>query len=201
MKRFFITLIVIIFCFSCSSKAKRKHQGNSDYQKEMNAKFKDASTSPLTKKDLKTFKGLPFFPIKNKFKVVAKLNKTKDSKIFSFPTTTERIAKYKKYGVVNFSIDEKNFSLDIYKDPNPLPGFKDYLFLPFFDKTNGKTTYKGGRFVDITTNDETKDGTILIDFNKAYNPYCVYNDKFSCPITPRENFLNIPIEAGMMNYK
>ena len=70
-----------------------------------------------------------------------------------------------------------------------------------FDKTNGKTSYEGGRFIDVLTTDESKAGTIVIDFNKAYNPYCAYSDRYSCPITPRDNYLDIEVEAGVMAYK
>lgn len=201
MEKIIVVLLISQICISCSGQKKRKPIGATEFQKEMNAKFKDASTSPLTKKGLKKFKGLDFFPYDEKFKVVAKLIKTPEAKIFNFPTTTSRIANYKKYGVITFTIANRNFKLDIYKNPNPTPEYEDYLFLPFFDKTNGKTSYRGGRFVEITTKDEQGDGTIIVDFNKAYNPYCAYSDRYSCPITPRENSVDIEIQAGVMAYK
>lgn len=196
-----ILFVLFGLLVSCSSQGKRKPMGNSDFQREMNAKFKDASTSPLTKKGLRNFKGLDFFPINDKFKVIAKLTKTPKAKTFNFPTTTSDIVKYKKYGVISFSIDGKEFELDIFKDPKPKSGYDNYLFLPFLDETNGKTSYAGGRFINVLTTDEQEDGTIVIDFNTAYNPYCAYNDKYSCPITPRNNTLTIAIEAGVKAYK
>lgn len=186
---------------SCNSQAKRSLKGKSEFQKEMNADFKDASTSPLTKKGLKEFKGLDFFPIQEKYKVIAKLKKTPDAPVFKFPTTTDRVVVYKKYGEIYFTIDGKDLKLDIYKSKHAKKGYKDDLFLPFLDETNGKTSYGGGRFVDVVTTDEQEDGTILIDFNKAYNPYCAYSDRYSCPITPRNNFIKIAIEAGVMKYE
>lgn len=196
---------VIVFLFlslllSCNS-GKRKPQGESEFQRKMNTKFKDASTSPLTKSGLRKFKGLTFFPINEKFKVSAKLTKTPNGKVFNFPTTTSETVKYKKYGVIQFSIDEKDFELDIYKDPNPRIDYKNHLFLPFLDETNGKGSYGGGRFIDVLTTDIKEDGTVTIDFNTAYNPYCAYNKLYSCPITPRNNSLAIAIEAGVMDYK
>lgn len=185
----------------CKSQEKRKVTGKSEFQKEMNAKFKDASKSPLTKKGLREFKGLDFFPISDTFKVKAELKKTPDAPIFNFPTTTDRVAVYKKYGVVSFMIHDENFELAIYKDENPQPEYNDHLFLPFFDNTNGKTSYEGGRFIDVLTTDENEDGTITIDFNKAYNPYCAYSDRYSCPITPRDNYLDTEIKAGVKRYK
>ncbi|TYP99407.1 hypothetical protein C7447_1013 [Tenacibaculum adriaticum] len=186
---------------SCNAQKKRTLTGKSEFQLEMNAKFKDASKSPLTKKGLKKFKGLDFFPIDEKYKVTAKLTKTPDAPLFKFPTTTNRVVTYKKYGVVSFIIDNKEFELDIYQDEHPKEEYKDYLFLPFLDKTNGKTSYAGGRFVEVYTTDEQQNGTITIDFNKAYNPYCAYSNRYSCPITPRNNYLDIKIEAGVMTYK
>ncbi|WGH76951.1 DUF1684 domain-containing protein [Tenacibaculum tangerinum] len=192
----FITTVI-----SCKSQSKRAVLGDSDFQREMNAKFKDASKSPLTKKGLKEFKGLAFFPIDDKYKVKATLEKTPDAPIFNFPTTTSRIAVYKKYGILSFSIKGESFKLSIYKNVNPKPEYANNLFLPFLDTTNGKTSYKGGRFIDLYTTDIKDDGTIIIDFNKAYNPYCAYSDRYSCPITPQDNYLDTEIKAGVMAYE
>ncbi|WBX74161.1 DUF1684 domain-containing protein [Tenacibaculum pacificus] len=200
MKNILLLIFILTLC-SCIDKGKRTVFGDSDYQKELNATFKDASKSPLTKKGLKKFKGLDFFPILAKYKVVAKIIKTADAPTFSFPTTTDRVVMYKKYGVVYFSIDKKDFELAIYQEENPKLTYMNNLFLPFLDKTNGKTSYEGGRFIDVLTTDETENGTIIIDFNEAYNPYCVYSNRYSCPITPRENYLDIEIKAGVMAYK
>lgn len=201
MKNTVALLIILMLLSSCDFDRKRKIVGESKFQKELNAKFKDASKSPLTKKGLKNFKGLDFFPVDNKYKVIAKLTKTPDAPVFKFPTTTDRIASYKKYGIVSFTIDEKKLELDIYKeDPIREIEYKDHLFLPFLDKTNGKTSYAGGRFIDIVLTNQKSD-TIEIDFNTAYNPYCAYSDRYSCPITPRDNYLDIEIKAGVMKYK
>ncbi len=199
MKNIF-PLVLCWFLISCNAQEKRALQGESEFQLEMNATFKDASTSPLTKKGLKSFKGLDFFPINNKYKVKATLKRTPDAPEFKFPTTTSRVAVYKKYGEILFTIDNKKLKLDIYKAKEANPLYKNHLFLPFLDTTNGKTSYAGGRFIDVLTTDEQPDGSILIDFNKAYNPYCAYSDRYSCPITPRNNFLDLAIEAGVMAY-
>lgn len=197
----FLSVFFIALLISCNAQDKRKPLGKSKFQQELNAKFKDVTTSPLTRKGLRKFKGLDFFPIDEKYKVVAKLTKTPDAPVFKFPTTTDRIASYKKYGIVTFTINGKELKLDIYKSEIVYkPQYKDHLFLPFLDKTNGKTSYSGGRFIDVIATEE-KNGTIVIDFNKAYNPYCAYSNRYSCPITPRNNFLDIEINAGVMAYK
>jgi uncharacterized protein (DUF1684 family) len=77
-------------------------------------------------------------------------------------------------------------------------GLEDYLFLPFLDDTNGETTYGGGRYIDLRI---PKGDSMEIDFNRAYNPYCVYNDKYSCPIVPRDNYIDLKVEAGLKMFE
>ena len=81
-----------------------------------------------------------------------------------------------------------------------MPQYRDYLFLPFKDPTNGKASYGGGRYLDLKTGD-LKSGTAIIDFNKAYNPWCAYADGFSCPIPPAANHLAVEIHAGEKNFE
>ena len=200
MKKIVILLLVVGF-LSCKTERKRTVSGESDFQIEMNTKFKDASKSPLTKKGLKEFKGLNFFPIDEKYTVNAKIALLPDAPVFNFPTTTDRVVLYRKYGILSFSIEGKDFELAIYQDVNPDPEYINHLFLPFLDNTNGKTSYEGGRYIDVYTTDIQPNGTVTIDFNKAYNPYCAYSDRYSCPIPPQENSLDTEIKAGVMAYK
>ena len=115
-------------------------------------------------------------------------------------TTTDRLPNYVKYGVVEFELESKSHQLDIFQNLDILDdeGYEDYLFLPFLDSTNGEGSYSGGRYVEgkIPEGD-----TIVIDFNSAYNPYCAYNDKYSCPIVPRSNFIDGYIRAGVKAFK
>ena len=76
--------------------------------------------------------------------------------------------------------------------------YKDYLFLPFTDLTNGDTTYGGGRYIDMRIPEKN---TIILDFNQSYNPYCAYGGNYSCPIPPAENNLDIAITAGVKKFK
>jgi hypothetical protein len=77
--------------------------------------------------------------------------------------------------------------------------YKNYLFIPFTDVTNGTDTYEGGRYIDISTSD-IRDNKLTLDFNKAYNPYCCYTNGYNCPIPPKENELTIAVNAGEMKY-
>jgi uncharacterized protein (DUF1684 family) len=170
-----------------------------EYQEHLNIEFADSAQSPLTKEGLSIFKELDFFPIDQNFKIVAKFIRTEGEKPFEMPTTTSRKPIYVKYGEAHFLFDGEPHKLSIYQNLalSKRPGFEDYLFLPFNDHTNGFGSYGGGRFMDL----RIPEGEILIiDFNKAYNPYCAYNHKYSCPIPPEENSLNFPVKAGVMNY-
>lgn len=173
--------------------------GDTEWQRKMNADFKDATKSPLKEKDRKAFNGLDFFPFDSVYVVKATLTRTPDEKPFKMKTTTNRLPEYVKYGQVKFQIRDEWFTLDIYQNLGLMEeeGYEDYLFLPFLDHTNGNESYAGGRYVEarIPSGDE-----LLIDFNQAYNPYCAYNEKYSCPIVPRDNYLDIEIRAGVKAY-
>ena len=94
---------------------------------------------------------------------------------------------YRRDARVSFEVDSESVTLAMYNTGQP--GF----FIPFRDSTSGKTSYGAGRYLDIEANG---DGSVTLDFNLAYNPYCAYNDSYSCPLPPHENWLSIPIEAG-----
>lgn len=169
------------------------------FQKEINDEYKDKSKSPLEPKDFRKFKGLPFFPINLRYRVMAKLVLTPGTPFLPLKTTTARLANDRIYGYVEFSIEGKPFRLPVYQSQDLMkkPDLADYLFFPFTDLTNGEQTYPGGRYIDLRI---PKDGDeILVDFNKAYNPYCAYSHRFSCPLVPRENHMDIEVLAGVMH--
>jgi uncharacterized protein (DUF1684 family) len=115
-------------------------------------------------------------------------------------TTTERITKERVFGILSFIIDNQPFELNVYQGESA--GEEDvdanYLFLPFLDESNGLTTYGGGRYIDLYV---PVGDTLIIDFNQAYNPFCAYNDKYSCPIVPRENYIPLNVTAGVKSFK
>lgn len=166
------------------------------WQEEMDAEFRDPKKSPLAKPDRKKFKGLPYFEISSKFRVDAKFIRTVGERPFRMPTTTGRMPFYEKFGEAHFEIEGETFVLTIYQshELRVTEEYKDYLFLPFTDLTNGEGTYEGGRYLGLSI---PEGETIVIDFNKAYNPYCAYNEFYSCPIVPSENHLETRIEAGV----
>ncbi len=174
-------------------------QSISDHQQKESEEFKNPETSILPKEALDEFTGLEFYPINLKYRVEGTFLRTPDEKPFLMPTTTERLPEYVKYGEVHFEIDGASFKLNLYQNTTPSkdPEYADYLFLPFTDLTSGDGSYGGGRYVDAHI---PEGDTMIIDFNKAYNPYCAYNPRYSCPIPPRENDLQVRIEAGVKEF-
>lgn len=195
MKHKFFMLLITVFLMACDND-KKPILGETEWQKEMNAEYKDATTSPLKDRDRAEFEGLDFFKVDSLYVVTAKFTRTADEAVFKMKTTTDRLPEYVKYGAVTFNIGKKSFKLNVYQNQDLIkkPDYVDYLFLPFLDDTNGKESYGGGRYIDLRI---PESDTLVIDFNKAYNPYCAYNDTYSCPIVPRENYLNIEIRAGV----
>ena len=191
--------IVIIFSFSCREKKRYQDVNLTEYQRQVNNYFKDASVSPLKPKDLKNFQGLDFFEFDSIYVVKAKIEETKESLPFKMKTTTDIPADVRKYADLFFQISDKEFELSVYEnlEYEGVEGYENYLFLPFLDETNENETYGGGRYLDLFLNGTD---SIIIDFNRAYNPKCVYDENFSCPIVLRKNFLNIRIEAGVKNF-
>jgi uncharacterized protein len=197
MKKLFSFLL--ISSFLVASAQDKTIETSVEFQENLNIEYADKDKSPLMEEDLKTFKALDFFPINEKFIVEAQFIRTKKEKVFKMKTSTSRLPDYKKYGELHFTIDGVACKLNVYQNMDLIkkPGFDDYLFLPFSDVTSGKESYIGGRYVDLRIQKGT---TWKIDFNKAYNPYCAYNHKYSCPIVPLENDLNVAILAGVKKF-
>lgn len=194
MKNLMLFFLVIL-SFGCTEN-KKMIVGDTPFQRKMNAEFKDASRSPLKSKDLKAFNGLDFFSYDSTFVVSATLKHTPNSEWFYMKTSTDRLSKERVFGVLTFDLKGESYQLNVYQGEELMQteGFEDYLFMPFLDHTNGYTTYGGGRYIDL----EIPEGnTIEIDFNSAYNPMCAYNEKYSCPIVPSENYIKLEIEAGV----
>lgn len=166
------------------------------FQEHLNEEYRNPETSPLKKDDLERFKEHSFFPIDEAFLVHAKFDRAENAVPFFMATTTDRLPTYEVYGVATFEIEGKVYRLNIYQSHSlrETEAYKNYLFLPFTDETNGKETYGGGRFIDL----EIPEGDrITIDFNKAYHPFCAYNKAYSCPVPPKENHLPLAIKAGI----
>ena len=197
MKLLLIALL-LVFTVSCAQE-KKPILGDTPFQKELNAEYKDATTSPLKKKDREHFEGLDFFAFDSAYVVKASIERTPDSKWFQMKTTTDRLSQERVYGILNFELKGTAYQLELYQGQELMTkeGFEDYLFLPFLDNTNGDSTYGGGRYIDLSI---PEGDSLIVDFNTAYNPYCAYNEKYSCPIVPRRNYLNTDVTAGVKKF-
>lgn len=161
-----------------------------NYKKE----FLDSKSSPLKEADLSY---LRFYEPDVQYRVNCIFKKSENVNPFNMSTSSGQKQEYYKYGVLSFQLQGKNMELNVYRSLSLMrvPQYKNYLFIPFKDATNGKDTYGGGRYLALETTDIQNDSVIL-DFNKAYNPYCAFSDGYSCPIPPKKNHLTVGIEAG-----
>ncbi|HHG83300.1 MAG TPA: DUF1684 domain-containing protein [Bacteroidetes bacterium] len=139
------------------------------------------------------FKGLNYYKLKKKYRVDGWFEKNPQFQRYEMPRTMAKPETYIIAGWVRFKIDAVEYKLTVY---NPNEEDSKSLFIPFRDKTSGNGTYGGGRYIDTRLSDDR----VVLDFNKAYNPYCVYNYSYACPIPPEENRLSVAIEAGEKDF-
>jgi uncharacterized protein (DUF1684 family) len=149
--------------------------------------------SPLTSDQREGFIGLKYYPENPALRLTLPIEPCADRETVTMITSTGSAREYVKYGQFSFEVNGEVATLQVYQDPE-----NDLLFLPFVDATAPDDTYGAGRYLDI---EPIGNGEFLIDFNYAYNPYCAYNDKWSCPNQPKENRVKVRIEAGEKNFK
>ncbi|MBT5403568.1 MAG: DUF1684 domain-containing protein [Crocinitomicaceae bacterium] len=162
---------------------------------ELNTNYLDSASSPLHPDSLRSFIGLSYYDIDESYRLAVKVKK-KLGASFTMATSSGKLKEFRQYAVLKFALNGSKFKLPIYQNiklmRNPL--YRDYLFIPFTDLTNGSSTYGGGRYIEARI---PKKGELLeLDFNKSFNPYCHYSTGYNCPIPPKENYLNTKIEAG-----
>ena len=195
-------LLIITLQLSCKSS---KNLVDPSYQSSIEAYRESTETgltvgerAPLAKADLSD---LRYFPLDTDYKVDADVVLLEGETPFELPTYSGITKTYIKYASLHFKVNGQNQTLYLYKNLQNLrmPQYKDLLFLPYKDVSNSDSTYGGGRYINIYTYD-IEDGKTTLDFNKSYNPWCVYSDGYNCPIPPLENHMDIEIIAGEMNF-
>ena len=169
-----------------------------EHREKYKADFLKEERSPLKAEDLSY---LDFYEATEKYRVSCQFKATKGGEPFEIPTSSGKTKTYAKFGQLTFKIEGKKHRLAVYRSlaHRNHPIYKDYLFVPFKDATSGNKTYGGGRYLDLRMGEFGEDELVL-DFNKAYNPYCAFSTGYSCPIPPEENHLSIKIEAGEKNF-
>jgi uncharacterized protein (DUF1684 family) len=155
--------------------------------------FSTSHHSPIDHHQRHNFEGLDYFPVDENYTFKLPLIKYDNPETIQMETSDGMIRDYFRIGYLEFQIDEQSSSIHVYQQAdNP-----DYYFIPFRDATSGGETYGAGRYMDI----EKEGEYFILDFNKAYSPYCAYNENYSCPLPPFENHLKIQIRAGEKDFK
>jgi uncharacterized protein (DUF1684 family) len=157
-----------------------------DFRKMKDEFYAHDGQSPLTPGQKKAFKGLHYFPPNPELTLDVTVEEFPDKQRIEMQTTTGDIQAYERYGKFRFMVDGQAAELTIYHS-------EDDYFLPFVDSLASKETYPAGRYLEPESLGKNR---FRVDFNLAYNPYCAYNDYWSCPLTPFENHIKVPIRAG-----
>lgn len=157
------------------------------FRQEKDNFFKHDSNSPLTPEQKNLFSHLDYFPEEPALRLELPLELLEKPEVITMLTSTGDQRDYQHQGQVRFIVQDQSAILQVYMD-----GYGGW-FLPFVDTTAPELTYGAGRYLEP---EEVRPGFLLVDFNLAYNPYCAYNDRWSCPIPPRANRIKIRIEAG-----
>jgi uncharacterized protein len=192
-----VVAIAAFVIYSLQGGAPENYEATILKDREEKTEFmKSASGSPFLKDSI-PFETLNYFPIDEAYRVKASLKSIDSKKVLLLATSDGLEQKYLEYAYAEFQLNGANHTLLILEvmDSGPQRG---KLFLAFADETSGVETYGAGRYLDLKKVPAAT--SIILDFNLAYNPYCAYNDTYSCPFPPRENILKTAIKAGEKNY-
>ena len=160
-------------------------------REEKNGFFKESHHSPLLPEQKQKFTGLNYFPENPDLRLEVEIEKFPEQEQIQIQTNTGDVQRYGRFGRFKFTVGSDQAELTIFEN-------EDGYFLPFADSLAGTETYGAGRYLEPT---RLPDGRFEVDFNIAYNPYCAYNEMWSCPLTPAENRIKVPVRAGEMVYE
>jgi uncharacterized protein len=156
-----------------------------------NAQFAAAADSPIKADKRGQFLPLAYYAPDEGYRVPAMLAPYQGEEAIEMPTSTGKRREMRRAGQLRFSVKGQTLTLTAFVEATDRQMAR--LFVPFSDQTNGAETYTAGRYLDLT---RTATGLYDLDFNRAYHPYCYFNDEYDCPFPPAENRLGIPIRAG-----
>lgn len=197
LKRIEIITLILLQSIACMSQT--YSDSIAGFRENYLQDFLREERSPIHDKE--NLKYIQFFDADSSYRVTASFMKTENASPFEMQTLNGKTKTYVEYGSISFSLGGRPFVLKIYQSISlrTNPEYKNHLFLPFNDDTNGDESYAAGRYIDLSISDIV-DGNVEIDFNKAYNPYCAYSAGYSCPKPPDENYLPIEVRAGEKKY-
>ncbi len=196
MSRRLILGVLVLLVAACSSRPPDESnyvESVASARAAKDAAFR-ASAEPIPFADHDTFLPLAYFPIDPAYAVPASFTEDPPAarQRVEMQTSTHEPRQMEKLGTLAFTLDGRLLHLSAYREVGESA---DHLFVPFTDLTSGKETYRAGRYLDIA---RSPTGVYVVDFNKAYNPYCAYNPTYDCPYPPKENRLAVAIRAGEM---
>lgn len=189
-----MTSVLLAFALAlaaCSAPPRPYPDEIAAWRAEKDRFMREGADSPVPADRRPTFAPLAYFPVDETYRVPAELRVARGEDVMEMPTSTGLRRKMRRIGTLEFTLKGSRRTLTAFAEAadNDLRR----LFVPFGDLTNGTETYQGGRYLDL---DRTATGIYDLDFNRAYNPFCVFNASYDCPIPPRENRLQVPVRAG-----
>lgn len=191
-----ILIITVFYSFQGSQDETAYVEEIKKEREEKDRFMRNSPESPFAK-NKESYTGLNYFPPDITYRVIADLEPIQQKKTVILGTNDGKEQRYIEYAYANFKLHGRDNRLLILEIADMGP-FRGKLFLAFGDETSARETYGAGRYLDVTKTPGSS--TIKLDFNLAYNPYCAYDESFTCPLPPRENILEIPIKAGEKSY-
>lgn len=187
------TLLLLILVLS-SIRVHAQDNGYSDSIRNYQEQY--ASSHEVVRGQEKQY--LRFFPIDQKYRINTRVERIYEAPWFKMETSGNEKQVYRVYAILHFNLDNTPLKLHVYQSQRlmKVKEYADHLFIPFTDLTCGAESYENGRYIDLKEGD-LEPGEYIIDFNKAYNPYCAYiSDRYNCPVPPKENALTLEVRAG-----
>jgi uncharacterized protein len=174
-------------------------QALDEVRQEKDAYFREEPDSPIPSRERASFAGLKYFPPDPALRLEARVERLDPREPVVMATSDGSEREFERYALLHFAVDGQPVQLTAYRSA----GDEDEsLFIPFRDAQAGAETYGAGRYLDVEPPHQHGGGEehVVLDFNLAYNPYCAYNESYSCPIPPRENTLPVAVRAGERVY-
>ena len=187
-----VLLCLVALAGGCAQQPLSYEEEISSLRSAKDAAFRTGSDSPIPQAQRASFSGLRYFDVDPRFRVPAALSESATSnQIIEMDTTAGNRDRMRVIGTLEFTLNGEKRELTAYVQENAQDARR--LFVPFGDATNRGETYGGGRYLDLS---RSPTGLYDLDFNRAYNPFCVYDVRWECPLPPRENKLPVEIRAG-----
>lgn len=190
-----LQLVVLASLAACNPKAppdESKYVESIEQGRALKDAMMRAPDSPIPADKRSVFLPLAYFPVEPAYAVPASFDEAPPGRRpqMEMQTSTHQTRRVERVGVLKFNLHGQSLQLSAFTEAGDPP---DRLFVPFADATTGSETYPAGRYLDI---ERSPTGIYMVDFNRAFNPYCYYNPTYDCPYPPRENRLPVAIRAG-----